>query len=75
MNLAEEFYKNNIQKNSKKSNAVRTKVNVVGWSRLAVLILGGLIDYFLYRENKMGTIIIVTIIFIGIFLPLSKYFL
>ena len=73
MNLAEEFYKNNIQKNSKESNAVRTKVNVVGWSRLAILILGGLIDYFLYRDNKIGTIIIVTIIFIGIFLALIIY--
>jgi hypothetical protein len=73
MNLAEEFYKNNIKKNSEESNAVRTKVNVVGWSRLAVLILGGLIDYFLYRENKMGTIVIITIIFIGIFLALIIY--
>lgn len=73
MNLAEEFYKNNIKKNSKESKNVRTKVNVVGWSRLAILILGALIDYFLYRDNKIGTIIIVTIIFIGIFLALVIY--
>jgi len=73
MNLAEEFYKNNIEKSSKESSAVSTKVNVVGWSRLAVLILYGLIDYFLYRENKIGTIVIVTIFFIGVFLTLVIY--
>ncbi|OOM75743.1 endonuclease MutS2 [Clostridium puniceum] len=73
MNLAEEFYKNNIENNSREINAVRVKVNVVGWSRLAVLILGSLIDYFLYRENKIGALFIVTIAFIGIFLALVIY--
>lgn len=73
MNLAEEFYKNNIEKNSQESNALNLKVNIVGWSRLIVLVLCGLIDYFLYRENKIDIIIIVTIFFIGLFLSLVIY--
>lgn len=73
MKLAEEFYKDNIEKSSKESSAISTKVNIVGWSRLAVLILGVLIDYFLYRENKIGAIIIVTIFLLGVFLGLVIY--
>lgn len=73
MKLAEEFYKDNIEKSSKQSSVISAKVNIVGWSRLAVLILGGLIDYFLYRENKIGTIIIVTIFLLGVFLGLVTY--
>jgi len=73
MKLAEEFYKDNIEKSSKESCAISTKVNIVGWSRLAVLILGGLIDYFLYRENKIGTIIVVTIFLLGVFFGLVIY--
>jgi hypothetical protein len=73
MSLAEEFYKNNIEKNSQESSALNIKVNVIGWSRLIVLILCGLIDYFLYKENKIDIMIIVTIFFIGLFLGLVIY--
>lgn len=73
MNLAEEFYKNNIEKNSKESSVISIKVNVVGWSRLVVLIVCGLIDFFLYRENKIGVIFIVTIIFTCVFIGLVIY--
>ena len=73
MKLAAEFYKDNIERSSKESSVMSAKVNIVGWSRLAVLILVGLIDYFLYRENKIGTIIIVTIFLLGVFLGLVIY--
>ena len=51
MNLAEEFYKNNIEKNSKESSALSAKVNIIGWSRLAVVLLCVLVDYFLYKAK------------------------
>jgi len=70
MNLAEEFYKNNIEKNSKESSYISAKVNIVGWSRLSVVLLCVLVDYFLYRQNKISLIIVVTIFFIIIFLIL-----
>lgn len=73
MNLAEEFYKDNIKKNSKESESLRNKVNIVGWSRLAVVIFGALIDYLLYRQNKISLIIFVTIFFLFVFLVLVLY--
>lgn len=70
MSLAEEFYKDNIKNNSKESNSLGVKVNVIGWSRLVIVLLGILIDYFLYRQNKINLIIIMTTFFICIFLVL-----
>lgn len=70
---AAEFYKNSIEKNKKESNALSIKVNIVGWSRLVVVILGAIIDYFLYKHNYMNLIIILTIIFIIIFIILIFY--
>lgn len=73
MSLAEEFYKDNIKKNSKESNSLSVKVNIIGWSRLVILLLGILVDYLLYRQNKITLIMIATIFFIGIFLALVFY--
>jgi DNA mismatch repair ATPase MutS len=73
MKLAEEFYKNSVEKNKKESNFLSTKVNIVGWSRLVVVILGAIIDYFLYKQNASSVIIILTIIFIAVFLTLVFY--
>ena len=73
MSLAEEFYKDNVDNNSKESNALSAKVNIIGWSRLAVVLLLALVDYFLYKQNKMNLIIGVTIVFIIIFLSLIFY--
>ena len=39
MSLAEEFYKNNIENNSKESSDLSAKVNIIGWSRLVVVLL------------------------------------
>ncbi|MDR3593355.1 MutS-related protein [Clostridium sp.] len=73
MSSAAEFYKNSIEKNKKESKALSTKVNIVGWSRLIVVILGAIIDYFLYKQNAISLIIILTIIFIAVFLTLVFY--
>lgn len=73
MSLAEGFYKNNMEKSSQESSALSIRVNVIGWSRLIVLVLCALIDYFLYRQNKIHIIIIVTIFFIGLFIGLVIY--
>ena len=67
MSVAEEFYKDNIEKVSKESNALSVKVNIIGWSRLVVVLLCVLVDYFLYRPNKMNLIIIVTMFFLSYF--------
>lgn len=73
MSLAEEFYKNNIEKNSKESNKLSVKVNIVGWSRLVIVLLCILTDYFLYKENKIGLTILSTMFFVVIFLVLVVY--
>ena len=73
MSLAEEFYKNNIEKNSKESNVLSIKVNIIGWSRLVVVLLCALVDYFLYKQNKIMMIVVVTIVIIGFFLILMFY--
>ena len=73
MVLAEEFYENNIKKNRKESQELNVKVSIVGWSRLVVVILAVVIDYILYTQNSLKTIILVTIIFSIIFLALVFY--
>jgi len=73
MSLAEEFYKNNIENNSKESNALSSKVNIIGWSRLVVVLICALVDYFLYRQNKIMLIVVATIFLVGVFLGLVFY--
>lgn len=73
MSLAEEFYKDNIKKNSKESNSLSVKVNIIGWSRLVIVLLGIFVDYFLYRQNKINLLIFATTFFMGIFLALVFY--
>lgn len=73
MGLAEKFYKDNIEKSSKESSYLINKVNVIGWSRLLVLLFCALVDYFLYSQNKISMIVVVTIFFMGIFLFLVLY--
>jgi len=52
MSLAEEFYKNNIENNSKESSAISAKVNIIGWSRLLVVLLCALVDIFYIGKIK-----------------------
>ena len=73
MSLAEEFYRNNIEKNSKESSDLSAKVNIIGWSRLAVVLICILVDYFLYKQNKINFILTATIFFVIIFLILVFY--
>lgn len=73
MRIAEDFYENNVKKNSQESSALNLKVNVIGWSRLLVIVLCFFVDYFFYKQNKMDSIIIATIFFIGIFIGLVIY--
>lgn len=73
MSFAEEFYKDNIEKNSKESNVLSSKVNIIGWSRLVVALLCVVVDYFLYKQNQIMLIIVLTIVIIGVFLVLVFY--
>ena len=73
MSFAEEFYRDNVENNSKESNDLSVKVNIIGWSRLIVVLACLLVDYFLYSQNKINLIIGVTIVFIIIFLSLIFY--
>ncbi|WP_160687253.1 MutS family DNA mismatch repair protein [Clostridium sp. C2-6-12] len=73
MRIAEEFYKDNVKKNSEASSALSFKVNVIGWSRLLVIILCLLVDYFSYKQDKIYVIIMATILFIVIFIGLVIY--
>jgi hypothetical protein len=73
MSLAEEFYKDNIEKKCIESSSLSVKVNVVGWSRLAVVLLWIITDYFLYKQNKINLILISTIFFVIIFSILIFY--
>lgn len=70
MSLAEEFYKENIQRCLRQTKDLNYKVKIIGWSRLFVVILGLLTDYILYSQNKLNLILIPTIFFIGIFIVL-----
>ncbi|WP_026886279.1 MutS family DNA mismatch repair protein [Clostridium beijerinckii] len=73
MSLAEEFYKGNIQRCLRQKNDLNYKVNIIGWSRLFIVLLGLLTDYFLYNQNKLNLILISTIFFVGIFIALIFY--
>jgi len=73
MRLAEEFYKGNIEKNTRKSKILSSKVEVIGWSRLIVFAICVLVDYFLYKQNRISLAIVVTIVLLGLFLFLIFY--
>lgn len=70
---AEEFYKSNVEKNGQESSNLNSKINIIGWSRLIVVLLGALVDYLLYKQNKINLIILITIFFAGVFLVLIFY--
>ena len=53
MSFAKEFYESRVKENTNKVNKLKSKINIVGWSRLAVVILAGLIDYFLYKQDNI----------------------
>jgi ABC-type multidrug transport system fused ATPase/permease subunit len=73
MSLAEEFYKGNIKKSTTKSEELSVKVNIIGWSRLIVVLLCIFIDYLLYRKNNINLIVLLTIFFMVVFLVLIFY--
>ena len=73
MSLAEEFYKNNIENNNQESNDLSRKVNIIGWSRLVVVLICALVDYILYRQNKIMLIVVVTAVLVGVFFVLAFY--
>lgn len=67
------IYEENISINSRISNLLNKKSNLVGWSKLAVLIIMIVIDYIFYKKNYYTDIIIVSIVGIFIFLILLFY--
>lgn len=73
MSLAEEFYKDSIEKNKEKSNNLNVKVNIIGWSRLLVALLAILSDYILYINNEVVWLILLTLLLGVIFIFLILY--
>lgn len=73
MSSAKEFYKENVERALKQSSDLENKATIIGWSRLGVVLLGALFDYYLYKQNKINLIFITTIFFISIFLILAYY--
>lgn len=73
MSSAEKFYKENIENNIEQSNLLSTKVNLIGWSRLAVVVLCLIFDYILYKQSKLIFAMTSTTIFVVLFLFLITY--
>ncbi|SFC31782.1 MutS-related protein [Clostridium uliginosum] len=70
---AKDFYENNVEKNSKKSNVLLKKINIISWSRLIIVIAMMLIDYLLYKADKYTSLIFNSLFFISIFIGVALY--
>ena len=70
---ARKIYEENILIHEKKSDFLNKKSNLVGWSRLGILILVIVIDYIFYKKNDYGNIAISSILGIFIFVILVIY--
>ncbi|MDK2827305.1 MAG: hypothetical protein PWP67_92 [Clostridium butyricum] len=68
MNHSEEIYNRNIKINKEKSDSLKVKINTVSIIRLGIVILCLLTDYFLYKNNNVNMMLLITLIFIGLFL-------
>ena len=73
MSSAKEFYKENVERTLKQSSELDKRVSIIGWSRLGVVLLGAVFDYYLYKQNMINLIFIATIFFMGIFSVLVYY--
>lgn len=71
--IAKEFYKKSVLDHKNKSELLNKKGNIVGWSRLILLLSVIIIDYFLYKKNEYNMIVIVSILGIFMFLILVIY--
>lgn len=70
---ARKIYEENILIHEKKSDFLNKKSNLVGWSRLGILILVIVIDYIFYKKNDYSNIAISSILGIFIFVILVIY--
>ena len=68
MKSAGEIYINNIEINKKRRDDLKIKINLISILRLAAVVLCIIIDYMLYRNNKINLALAVTISFIALFL-------
>ncbi|WP_046059190.1 hypothetical protein [Clostridium sp. IBUN22A] len=68
MNHSEEIYNRNIKINKEKSDSLKVKINTVSIIRLGIVILCLLTNYFLYKNNNVNMMLLITLIFIGLFL-------
>ena len=65
MNHSEEIYNRNIKINKEKSDSLKVKINTVSIIRLGIVILCLLTDYFLYKNNNVNMMLLITLIFIS----------
>ena len=73
MDEARIFYEEKITSHTKKSDLLNKKSNIIGWSKLTILILIIAMDYFFYKKNNYSDIFITSIIGLLVFLILVFY--
>lgn len=73
MNKAEEFYKRRIQKTEKQIKSLDKIIDLVGWSRLLLVIAVAIIMYFSYKGDNYKGMFITAIIGIVIFMIIANY--
>ncbi|MCQ2022426.1 DNA mismatch repair protein MutS, partial [Clostridium butyricum] len=61
MNHSEEIYNRNIKINKEKSDSLKVKINTVSIIRLGIVILCLLTDYFLYKNNNVNMMLLITL--------------
>lgn len=73
MRKAEKVYNCNIETNKKKRDLLKAKINIISSVRLLMIIGIIIVDYILYRNNKVNIAAVITIILICAFAFLVYY--
>lgn len=66
MNRAEKFYKDNIEKDKIQIDILNKKIDIIGWNRLLILIVGLFIDYRIYKSSGLfvaGIVLAIVLLF------------
>ena len=67
MNRAENFYRDNIKNSNENIVKLTKSINIIGWLRLLIVIIGAFSTYKLYKEGGLIYGIITILVFILIF--------
>lgn len=73
MNSAEKFYNENKEKNINESNILKNKLDIIGWSRLIIVLAAIFIGYIFYKSGNINFSIISSIIFFIVFIGVVVY--